>query len=902
MNRLTKVYEAVKNLCEEQTLKNEKVTGVTTKDIASKLNIQRTNASKDLNVLVRQGKLEKVKGKPVKYKIRLSNSNTETGKPSKSVFDEVIGASESLKIAVQQAKAAIMYPNLGLNTLLLGETGAGKSMFAELMFHYACEIGRLKKNDPFVIFNCADYANNPQLLISQLFGVKKGTYTGADKDKDGLVKKANGGILFLDEVHRLPPEGQEMLFYLIDKGLYRRLGEVDACHKAQVMIICATTENTESALLKTFIRRIPMVINLPPLKERTFNERWKLIKKFFKQETVYLKISITVSSNVLKAFLLYECPNNIGQLKNDIKISCAKAFLNYKVTGAQNVSIRSGDLPEHVRTGLFNYKEYRGKINEIGLSDEDVVFVQNNHDIDFITSKEPFNIYEQIDNKMNSLREMGLPEMDIQLVMSLEMEGYIKKHLAKIEKTHFEKLYNLVDKKVEELSKDFLNNVSNEMGKSFSDKVVYGLSMHISSTLQRIKNDKPVINPHLEEIKRSHPLLFEFASNFCMRLKDNFQIEVPEDEAGFITMFLAMDDYADEKAAGRVGIIVAMHGESCATSMAEVANTLLATKHTVGYNMPLDQRPEIALENLTQLATQVDEGKGVLMLVDMGSLVLFGDMIYENTGIPIKTVEMVSTLIVLEATRKALMLASLEEIYYATTTLSPYIGRMINNGQLKNKILDDVIITACLTGKGSAVMLKNILERQLDSYGKKVDILPIEINNVEEYNRKLSKIKKEKNIVAIVSSIRPYDTTIPYISPKVLLEDRKFDVIKLLISENNKTIVLLNQMRDVVKYNVDIDAEKYIKNFIKFYVGLKSAGIQIDHDMLVGLVLHMACAIERLLKGQQLFKMKDEEMIINKYGHDFGIISKNLISLEKAFQIKLPPSEIVNVIKLVHFI
>jgi len=84
------------------------------------------------------------------------------------------------------------------------------------------------------------------------FRGKKGAYTGADRDRAGLVEKADGGILFLDEVHRLPPEGQEMLFYLMDKGIYRRLGESESQHKANVLIICATTESIESVLLRTF--------------------------------------------------------------------------------------------------------------------------------------------------------------------------------------------------------------------------------------------------------------------------------------------------------------------------------------------------------------------------------------------------------------------------------------------------------------------------------------------------------------------------------------------------------------------------------------------------------------------------------------------------------------------------
>ena len=77
----------------------------------------------------------------------------------------------------------------------------------------ACEMARnlksikAKNNEeaPFVMFNCAEYANNPQLLLSQLFGYTKGSFTGAVKDKAGLIEEANGGVLFLDEIHRLPP-------------------------------------------------------------------------------------------------------------------------------------------------------------------------------------------------------------------------------------------------------------------------------------------------------------------------------------------------------------------------------------------------------------------------------------------------------------------------------------------------------------------------------------------------------------------------------------------------------------------------------------------------------------------------------------------------------------------------
>lgn len=116
-------------------------------------------------------------------------------------FAEIIGADLSLKTQIQQAKAAVLYPPHGLHTLIIGESGVGKSFLAEKMYNFA-ESKKEIKEDKFVVFNCADYAENPQLLYSYLFGHKKGSFTGAAEEKDGLIKKADNGILFLDEVHR----------------------------------------------------------------------------------------------------------------------------------------------------------------------------------------------------------------------------------------------------------------------------------------------------------------------------------------------------------------------------------------------------------------------------------------------------------------------------------------------------------------------------------------------------------------------------------------------------------------------------------------------------------------------------------------------------------------------------
>ncbi len=75
--------------------------------------------------------------------------------------------------------------------------------------------------------------------------ISGGAFTGADQETEGLVEKANHGILFLDEIHRLPPEGQELLFYLMDTGQYRKMGEANTIRKADILIIRSYNRKSE---------------------------------------------------------------------------------------------------------------------------------------------------------------------------------------------------------------------------------------------------------------------------------------------------------------------------------------------------------------------------------------------------------------------------------------------------------------------------------------------------------------------------------------------------------------------------------------------------------------------------------------------------------------------------------
>ncbi len=178
----------------------------------------------------------------------------------------------------------------------------------------------------FLVFNCADYANNPELLSSILFGHTRGAFTGAEKEKSGLLALADNGVLFLDEVHRLSHENQEKLFQFMDTGRFRPVGEEAEMVQANVRLLFATTEAPEEVLLPTFYRRISVIVDLPSFHERPIFERVDLVTHLFEREAKRIKKSIVISNDVFSELTHQELPGNIGSLSNQVRMDCANAL------------------------------------------------------------------------------------------------------------------------------------------------------------------------------------------------------------------------------------------------------------------------------------------------------------------------------------------------------------------------------------------------------------------------------------------------------------------------------------------------------------------------------------------------------------------------------------------------
>lgn len=441
MKRIDLIHDALKNL--------DNGTGVTTTTISSHLGIERSNTSKDLNILVSKGLIFKNNTRPVKYFVNNPFKNTVQ---NLNEIDKFTKLYPSLKNSINLAKTAILYPPFGMNSIIIGETGVGKSMLAKLMHDYAQSLK--SKEIPYIHFNCSDYSNNPQLLVSHLFGVKKGTFTGASSDKEGLIEKANNGIIFLDEIHNLPNEGQEMLFLYMDTGYFRRFGEVSEKRKSSALIICATNKDINSTLLDTFTRRIPIKIQLPSLSERDLEERLTLIELFIKNESEKLQEDIFISKKSMLALLAYSCPNNIGQLKNDITLSVANAYFQYIVHNKKQIKINSPDLPPHIQEVLSTttLEKANKLLSHIDFEEHYLCYNSDTEILGIARLKYKHNILDEFSNGIINMLTSNKSSEEESLILGLN--GYyelLRLHMSKFEFTLNPSAFETLIQKISEI-------------------------------------------------------------------------------------------------------------------------------------------------------------------------------------------------------------------------------------------------------------------------------------------------------------------------------------------------------------------------------------------------------------------------------------------------------------------
>ena len=244
----------------------------------------------------------------VKNKLELEKKLAEQ-KDSK--FEGLIGKSPAIQLVKETIEKVASYD---INVLIIGESGTGKDLVARTIHKLSH-----RADKPFVAINCASLP--AELLESELFGYKKGAFTGATSDKKGLIEEANKGTLFLDEIGEMPMQLQAKLLRFIETKKIRPLGSVKEVD-VDVRIISATNKNLEEEIEKgnfredLYYRLSTITIRMPSLKER--REDIPLIVESILKELKekYGKDIQGISPEFLDYLMQYDYKGNIRELKN----------------------------------------------------------------------------------------------------------------------------------------------------------------------------------------------------------------------------------------------------------------------------------------------------------------------------------------------------------------------------------------------------------------------------------------------------------------------------------------------------------------------------------------------------------------------------------------------------------
>ncbi|WP_457640005.1 sigma-54-dependent transcriptional regulator [Persephonella sp.] len=232
---------------------------------------------------------------------------------SRSKIDFIITKNPTMESILEFVKKIAPFDT---TVLIYGESGVGKELIARAIHKLSS-----RREKPFIAVNCANISM--ELMEAEFFGYKKGAFTGATEDKEGILEKANGGTVFLDEIGEIPYDMQAKFLRFLETKEIRRVGD-DKVIKVDVRIIAATNRNLKKMVQENrfrddlYYRIAGFKIEIPPLRER--KDDIPLLTNYFieKYSEKYGKNILGIKPEALQLLIKYHWPGNVRQLENTI--------------------------------------------------------------------------------------------------------------------------------------------------------------------------------------------------------------------------------------------------------------------------------------------------------------------------------------------------------------------------------------------------------------------------------------------------------------------------------------------------------------------------------------------------------------------------------------------------------
>ncbi|MFT8340735.1 MAG: sigma 54-interacting transcriptional regulator [Clostridium beijerinckii] len=877
--------------------------------IAEKVELSRSTVSSYLNKEVKQGRIIKIKEYPVifLYKETFSklyftpaqdeyNTLDELWKENSNVkktdiWSSVIGAKGSLKEQIEQIKTAVLYPENGLPIMLLGSSGSGKTYLAKCIYDYCLEEKLINPKSSFISLNCAQYYHNPELLSSLLFGYTKGAFTGADKDKKGLLESADGGVLFLDEVHRLTEEGQEKLFTFMDSNEYSPIGDNSIKKEAKVRLIFATTESIQSTFLPTFIRRLPVIVNIPSFAERPQQEKIHLIDSFFLKESEILKRTIKVTKQVISFLLFSNYEGNVGKIKNIVKYSCGSSYAKRK--DQEIIKVRIGDLP------IGNENQLKESLyHQISSRYQDRIYDYLHPELLNINTDEQKNIKKTYFEFVEGFKQVESGEIMFDHYTK-EMVKNVNLLLDELtfntEVTNNQSFFSVLTFNIKSTFKYMEENYGFEQDGNKILSIAYLLYFKEEQEILINHPDWNSIRPKIINfIEIYMKNILWLSRRMLTHLSERLDFQVLDEDLIFISFYLKSMNIQSMK--NEIKSIVLAHGYSTASSMANVANRMLRKNFFQAIDMPIDTTIDHIEEKILDFIDNNSTENGLILLVDMGSLFDLRNRLEKKIKGPLLLIDFVSTPLVLEIGSMLLQEKNIIEIN----------DQILKNVQINKQLVYPVekkkkaILTCCYTGMGSAIQIQDILQKSLKHEDPSFVIMSYDYHKL--YQNKQKELPFQMyDVLAIVGTVDPKVEGIPYIGLDHLIGGEDIDsFINILRCNFNideeqlkKDLVFNFSIKKIIEKLTILDVNKVL-NFVQDAVDKmeEKLGLKMSNNKRFLLYLHASCMVERILRKEDVDMQEDIKEFVQREKRKIEIIRYAFSEIEKEYKIKISDLEI----------
>lgn len=875
-----RVKEYIYKVLKEQQEKSGK--GISATELADKVQMRRNLVSQYLNELAADGSVTKTLTRPVLFSViseeAVENEVIEDVGPE-DVFSMFVGADGSLKHVIEQCRSAVQYPGKGLPILLNGSSGVGKSCLAELIYRYAVESGAISENAPFVTLNCADYASNPELLSALLFGYAKGSFTGAEQSKEGLIHRADKGYLFLDEVHRLNNESQEKLFLLMDKNEYRKIGEADIIRKAQVRLIFATTENPEIALIHTLRRRIPMIIHIPSLQDRPVKEKLELIRQFYYRESQIFKNNLCVAAQVVNFLLSFHSEGNVGNLQNTIRYSCASAYRTHRTDDCIFVDFSS--LPDNCSLRQTEIKQYlkNDLMLEYARPLEQKFFNEESEYICGILEEFQRN-YKEEDQEFSDIERM-------RKALYRVLDGYVPQEKDALH-------LSLMEAVVESFEK------SNGVHLAMNTSKILACFME-QCHMQELHNFEEDAESAIQKLERYHFKLFSLAEQLVCQIESAFGVRLNLPVRFCMILYIVVTNGSSRAVC--CNALIMAHGNSTAVSIASAVNDILGEFIFEAFDMPVHTSFELFTVYVKKYLERINKNYPVLILVDMGSLMEINNYIELNEKQELGIMDSVSTSLALEVGGMICGGEAVAEILKKVSEQAEIHCRYIPAKKRKK-----AVVCICISGIGTAEKIRNILK---DFIQPDCELLVSDYMKILEEGKNNS-VFQNYDVQCVVGTSNLQLDGIAYININHLIDDEdntdiavfvekvtgtgKITDMNMLRQKIVKTFSLENLITRLVFLNPQTVIDDVELVIFDIEVGLQK---KFDTDIRVMLFLHIAVLVERaLLKNCEEDIYQTEEWL-RAHEKEISITAKAFSGIEKKFNVHITRAEIVVILQLI---